>query len=48
LGNRMRSAFTTNFKMDESDGDTIAYKGVKSQRCWITETATHSMWREST
>jgi hypothetical protein len=22
--------------------------GVKSQRCWITETATHSMWREST
>lgn len=28
LGNRMRSAFTTNFKMDESDGDTIAYKGA--------------------
>jgi hypothetical protein len=28
VGNRMRSPFTTNFKMDESDGDTISYKGA--------------------
>ena len=28
LANRMRSPFTTNFKMDESDGDTISYKGA--------------------
>ena len=28
MGNRMRSPFTTNFKMDESDGDTISYKGA--------------------
>lgn len=27
VGNRMRSPFTTNFKMDQSDGDTISYKG---------------------
>lgn len=28
FGHRMRSPFTTNFTMDESDGDTISYKGA--------------------
>jgi hypothetical protein len=28
VGNRMRSPFTTNFKMDQSGGDTISYKGA--------------------
>ena len=27
-GNRMRQPFTTNFTMDESDGDTVSYKGA--------------------